>query len=126
MYKNLTITALLGALAIILGAFGAHALKKSLSVEALNSFETAVRYQMFHVLVLLIINLNDKLSEQLKKRLTYVFILGILFFSGSIYAIHLIHIPASSIWFVTPLGGLIFIVGWTMLFYEFLKKARQK
>ncbi|MFL0097305.1 DUF423 domain-containing protein, partial [Tenacibaculum maritimum] len=52
MYKNLTISSILGALAVILGAFGAHALKNKLSVEALNSFEVGVRYQMYHAIAL--------------------------------------------------------------------------
>ncbi|MFL0169926.1 DUF423 domain-containing protein, partial [Tenacibaculum maritimum] len=57
MYKNLTISSILGALAVILGAFGAHALKNKLSVEALNSFEVGVRYQMYHAIALLCINM---------------------------------------------------------------------
>ncbi|TYP99449.1 uncharacterized membrane protein YgdD (TMEM256/DUF423 family) [Tenacibaculum adriaticum] len=126
MYKNLTITSLLGALTIILGAFGAHALKKQLSVEAMQSFETAVRYQMYHVLVLLVINLYDGFSEKMKRTLTLLFTAGILFFSGSIYLINLFGVSAKSIWFITPLGGLLFIMGWSLLFYKFLKISLQK
>ena len=89
MYKNLSITTLLGLFAIILGAFGAHALKKTLSVEAMQSFETAIRYQMYHVIVLLFINTFDKISDKQKNTLSYLFFAGILCFSGSIYAIYL-------------------------------------
>lgn len=112
MYKNLTIITLLGALTIILGAFGAHALKETLSEEALQGFETAVRYQMYHVIALLIINLQSNFSEVFKKQMTILFLIGILFFSGSIYALYLLNIPVKYIWFVTPLGGLILILGW--------------
>jgi len=56
MNKNLTTTSVLGIITIILGAFGAHALSKTLTIEGMNSFETAVRYQMYHVIVLLFVN----------------------------------------------------------------------
>ncbi len=126
MYKNLTIIAFLGAVTIILGAFGAHALKESLTPEALKSFETAVRYQMYHVIVLLLVNFTDHISLNLKNKLTLIFISGIALFSGSIYLIYLLGVPVSSIWFVTPLGGFILIIGWILLFYEFLKKSIKK
>ncbi len=126
MYKNLTIIAFLGAVSIILGAFGAHALKESLTPEALKSFETAVRYQMYHVIVLLLVNFTDHISLNLKNNLTLIFISGIALFSGSIYLIYLLGVPVSSIWFVTPLGGFILIIGWILLFYEFLKKSMKK
>lgn len=126
MYKNLTVIAFLGAVSIILGAFGAHALKESLTPEALKSFETAVRYQMYHVIVLLLVNFTDHISLNLKNKLTLIFISGIALFSGSIYLIYLLGVPVSSIWFVTPLGGFILIIGWILLFYEFLKKSMKK
>ncbi|WP_196891169.1 DUF423 domain-containing protein [Aureivirga marina] len=122
MKKALTLTAFVGALAIILGAFGAHALKSKLSPEALNSFETAVRYQMFHVLVLLFTNTYKEFNFQTKKILNILFFLGILFFSGSIYLIYLAHIPAKSIWFITPLGGVLLTIGWLYMLFSFLKK----
>ncbi len=126
MYKNLTITTLLGVFAVILGAFGAHALKAKLSPEAMNGFETAVRYQLFHVIVLLIVNLNSILLDKQKRILTLFFVTGILCFSGSIYAIYLMNIPAKTIWFITPLGGLLLILGWVFLCYIFYKKALVK
>lgn len=126
MYKNLTITSLLGVLGIILGAFGAHALKSKLSITAMESFETAVQYQMLHVVVLLFVNGFSGFSDRLKNSVSMFFFLGILFFSGSIYAIHLLGVSGKSIWFITPLGGLLFIVGWGLLFYHFLKKSYQK
>ncbi|CAL2077085.1 DUF423 domain-containing protein [Tenacibaculum sp. 190524A05c] len=126
MYKNLTIITLLGALTIILGAFGAHALKETLSPEALQSFETAVRYQMYHVLLLIMVNLTEHFSIAFKRKITWVFLIGILLFSGSIYAIYLGKIPVNYIWFVTPLGGLVLIIGWFLLSYQLFKRSRGK
>ncbi len=126
MFKNLIITSALGALAIVLGAFGAHALKESLSATELLSFETAVRYQMYHVIVLLFVNTYSGFSISQKNKISLFFFLGILFFSGSIYAINLTSITAKSIWFVTPLGGLFFIIGWILMITLFLKKISNK
>jgi len=126
MFKNLIITSLLGILAIILGAFGAHALKDTLSTESLLSFETAVRYQMYHVIVLLFVNGFDFLTEKQKNRISYFLFAGILFFSGSIYLIQLANVSAKSIWFITPLGGLFFIIGWSFMVVDFVKKGFKK
>jgi len=122
MKKNLSITAFLGALGIVLGAFGAHALKEKLSIEDLKIFETGVRYQMYHVFALLFVNTLSNFTTMTKKSISIFFFLGILFFSGSLYAITAGGIPAKSIWFITPLGGLFFIIGWVLLALKFLKK----
>ncbi len=122
MTKYLAITAFLGIITIILGAFGAHALKESLSPESLKSFETAVRYQMYHVLFLLFINTTQLLSIKSKNTISLIVLLGILFFSGSIYAITIGNVSPKLIWFITPLGGLLFIVGWILLFLNIIKK----
>jgi len=119
MNKNLIIVCALGMITIILGAFGAHGLKDKLSVEQMQSFETAVRYQMYHVIVLLFVNTFQDFTPEVKNTLTITFLLGILLFSGSIYLIHLTKLTAKSIWFVTPLGGLVFIIGWGMMLYQF-------
>jgi uncharacterized membrane protein YgdD (TMEM256/DUF423 family) len=126
MYKNLIITCGLGLLAVILGAFGAHALKEILTPSQLLSFETAVRYQMYHAIVLLFVNIFDEFSQKQKNTISYIFFFGILFFSGSIYLIQLTSISAKSIWFVTPLGGLFFIIGWGLMIVIFLKKHFNK
>ncbi|CAM1370701.1 conserved membrane hypothetical protein [Tenacibaculum sediminilitoris] len=123
MYKNLTIAGGLGVIAVILGAFGAHALKTRLTPEALESFETAVRYQFFHVLLLLFVNMFTKFTNKEKNRISYFLIAGVLLFSGSIYLIYLANVPAKAIWFITPLGGILLIVGWSLLTYGFLKKV---
>lgn len=125
MFKNLVITCFLGLTAIILGAFGAHALKEILSVEQLNSFETAVRYQMYHVIVLLIVNLFDGFTTKQKNTISILFFIAIILFSGSIYLIQITQITAKSIWFITPLGGLFFILGWLLMIVIFAKKMNK-
>ena len=126
MYKNLTIASVLGLLGIILGAFGAHALKNKLSIDAMGSFETAIRYQMYHVIVLLFVNMFSGFSPKQKKVLSILFFLGILLFSGSIYLIYLLGVSTKSIWFVTPLGGLLFVSGWFYMMISFLKRNQQQ
>ncbi len=126
MFKNLSIACFLGLIAIVLGAFGAHALKEVLTAEQLSSFETGVRYQMYHAIVLLFVNVYDGFTVSRKNAITYVFLIGILFFSGSIFAIHLTSVTAKSIWFITPLGGLLLIVGWLLMLVSFLKKIAKK
>ncbi|WP_298884506.1 DUF423 domain-containing protein [uncultured Polaribacter sp.] len=123
MFKNLIFVCVLGLLAIVLGAFGAHALKDTLTVSELSSFETGVRYQMYHVIVLLFINIYNGFSKSQKNRISFLFFLGIFLFSGSIYLIHLTTLTANSIWFITPLGGLTFISGWIYLIVIFANKS---
>ena len=119
--KNLTLAAILGMLAVIFGAFGAHALKEKLGVEDLNTYETGVRYQIIHVLVLLLVNMYADFSQKVKNTISLFFFLGILFFSGSLYAITALQIDPKTIWFITPLGGLFFILGWAKLSISFFK-----
>jgi uncharacterized membrane protein YgdD (TMEM256/DUF423 family) len=121
MKINLGIASLIGALTIVLGAFGAHALQDTLTANALKSFETAVRYQMYHVIVLLFVNTYAEFSLKTKNTVSYLFFAGILFFSGSIYAITL-GVNPKSIWFITPLGGLFFILGWLKLGISYFRK----
>ena len=122
MKKNLSLTAILGILAIILGAFGAHALKEKLGLEALQSFDTGVRYQMYHVLVLLFVNTYTGFSKKAKNTISILFFIGILFFSGSIYAITAGGVDPKLIWFFTPFGGLLLISGWVVMLLGFIKK----
>ncbi len=121
MKRNLSVTAILGMITIILGAFGSHMLKEKLTIESLQSFETAVRYQMYHVIVLLFVNMYSNFSIKFKNTISLLFFIGILLFSGSIYVITVGGIPAKSIWFVTPLGGISFIIGWLFMLQSFLK-----
>ena len=116
-------TALLGLLTVIIGAFGAHSLKDKLSPEVLQSFETGVRYMMYHVLAILLITNSGMLSEKMKLIISVLFITGILFFSGSIFTISLGVVQAKQIWFITPLGGLFFILGWLISAFSFFRST---
>ena len=126
MFKNLIIACFFGVTAIILGAFGSHALKEILTSEELISFETGVRYQMYHAIVLFFVAIFDGISTKQKQLINAFFYVGILFFSGSIYLIQLTSISAKSIWFITPLGGLFLIFGWLTMIVLFVKKAISK
>lgn len=108
------------ALGVVLGAMGAHALEAKLSAHHLASFETGVRYQVYHALALLAISgFADKLRYRRLQVGIQAMLLGLLFFSGSIYALtvgHLIDFPLSAyLWWVTPLGGLLLIAAWIIL-----------
>ncbi|MCP4883459.1 MAG: DUF423 domain-containing protein [Flavobacteriales bacterium] len=119
------ISALLGLITVILGAFGAHSLKEKLDAEALKNFETGTRYMMYHILAILLIVNTGLIKEKSKIIISGFFLAGILFFSGSIFAISLDLVQAKQIWFVTPLGGLFFIIGWlisALSFFNFSDK----
>ncbi len=120
--KYLVITSIIGAITIVLGAFGAHALKEKLGVDALKSFETGVRYQMYHVIVLLFVNTYNSFTSKSKNTISLLFIIGIILFSGSIYAITVFDVNPKQIWFVTPLGGLFFVIGWIKMGISFFKE----
>ena len=126
MNKILSFTAFLGFSSVLLGAFGAHMLKEKLGVDALKSFETGVKYQMFHVLAILLIFSFQKIKKTHKLRISIIFILGILCFSGSLYIISIGFVKATNIWFVTPLGGLLFLIGWMYLSIVFIRKRFSK
>src|SRR5680860_1497513 len=104
--------ALFGMLAVIFGAFGAHALKKSFSEEQLKSFETGVKYQMYHAIVLIMISFNFNLDTPPQKYMAYCFVIGTFLFSFSIYALTLSASKGRKWSFlgpVTPLGGLLLV-----------------
>ena len=126
--KILSTATILGMIAIILGAFGAHALKKVLSVEQLVTFETGVRYQMYHALFLLFIGLMKNISLKAKKTIYFLVLFGILLFSGSIYLLatnDLTSFDFKVIGFITPIGGLLLIVAWVVLFININNKQSQ-
>ena len=123
--KLISTAAILGMIAIILGAFGAHALKKVLTLEELSTFETGVKYQMYHALFLLFIGLVTELSQKTKRTIYYLVVFGISFFSGSIYLLATkssTGIDFKSIGFLTPIGGLLLILAWGVLLITILKK----
>ena len=122
-----SIAALMGITAIILGAFGAHALKKQLSVEELGAFETGVKYQMYHALFLLFLGGNALLDEKAKKTILQLVIFGVIFFSGSIYLLTtkpITGIDFKVIGVVTPIGGALLITAWSILFWNVWKTKR--
>ncbi|NAY91436.1 DUF423 domain-containing protein [Muricauda sp. JGD-17] len=115
--------ALYGLLAIILGAFGAHVLKQKLTPELLLSFETGVKYQMYHAIVLIVLSFNLGFDRPLDSAIINCFVFGTLLFSFSIYALCLSATKDRKLRFlgpVTPIGGLLLAVGWTLLLYNFL------
>jgi len=113
------------AVAIILGAFGAHALKEVLSVERLTSFETGVRYQVYHGLALLILGLNaSKIPFNMKWTINLIFT-GVLLFSVSIYCLAMQDALGINLKFlgpITPIGGVLMIVGWSIFATNLLTK----
>ena len=127
MDKKIIVTAaFLGMTAIILGAFGAHALKKLLDVSELNTFETGVKYQMYHALFLLFIGSSKDISNKAKKYIYYTTIFGVFFFSVSLYLLainKLISVDFKPFGFITPIGGLLLISSWTCLFVNFYRKT---
>lgn len=113
----------MGILSIVLGAFGAHALKKVLSEERLSSFEVGVRYQMYAALTLLIVGYNFKFVESYENWAVYGLLFGCILFSGSIYLLSFKDKWKANLKFlgpVTPLGGLLMIVGWVVILLSFL------
>jgi uncharacterized membrane protein YgdD (TMEM256/DUF423 family) len=109
---------------VILGAFGAHYLKNLLSTDQLSSFQTGIRYQMFHGLAILILSLNhDKFTSKLKISLNLMS-LGIIFFSFSIYLLSLqntFNLNLNSLGPITPLGGVFLITSWVLLLFNVKK-----
>ncbi|MCF6169295.1 DUF423 domain-containing protein [Lutibacter sp.] len=115
---TLLFASVLGGLAVVFGAFGAHALKKILDNEQLKSFETGVKYQMYHAIILLFVGFNFNLERVLEKYMVYSFIIGILLFSFSIYGLVISSAKNKKLTFlgpITPIGGLFLIVGWVLL-----------
>lgn len=128
MYKIFfLIGSLLAGLAVILGAFGAHALKTKFSTENLQIFETAVRYQMYHsIALILIFILSDKINSSLLNYSGIFFLAGIVLFSGSVYLLSCRELLGIEEWKnilgpITPLGGLCLITGWVFLIVASLK-----
>ena len=111
----LSIASILGLLSVAIGAFGAHGLKNLLEKNGrLPNFETAVKYQVYHVFAIITVAvLMDKYSEKLMTYAGYSFIGGILLFSGSLYILSLTNVTKWGA--ITPVGGLLFIIGWGLM-----------
>lgn len=113
------------AFAVVLGAFGAHALKKVFTEDLLKSFETGVKYQMYHALALLILGFNLSFTQNLEKIIGWCFIVGACLFSFSIYGLCVSSYKGNKLKFlgpITPLGGLLLLAGWILLFIYFLRQ----
>ena len=125
MEKKIFISAsLLGLLAVVLGAFAAHGLRSALNTTSLESFQTGVRYQMYHVFFLFVVGLLPQLTLAQKSRLFWLTIIGVVLFSGSIYLLSsntLTPIDFGFLGPITPIGGLFLISTWVVLFYHLLK-----
>lgn len=122
--KILIVGSVFGLISIVLGAFASHGLENLITKDAIETFQVGVRYQMYHALLLLFVgstlNINPK-SKQWIFRLTLV---GVVLFSGSIYGLAtniLTGFDFKTIGFVTPIGGLLFIVSWAIMLLDFLK-----
>ena len=131
MHKGfLKTAAILGALSVIFGAFAAHTLKQSISAYALEIFETAVKYQFYHVFALLAAGI---LYKEFPHRFLIwsgrLFIAGIILFSGSLYVLTAITAAAQPgynwVGAITPAGGLCFIAAWILLFLGCNRKGMQ-
>lgn len=106
-----------GTLAVIFGAFGAHGLRKILDPEQLKSFETGVKYQMYHALLLILIGVIFPFVGYSQNLMGWFIIVGVFFFSFSIYGLVLSSAKGRKMAFlgpVTPLGGLLLVMGWIL------------
>ena len=125
MYRPMLISgAILAGLAVMLGAFGAHALKSRLKEDQLRSFETGVKYQMYHAILLLVLSFNLGFSRILDIYMAHFFIWGTFLFSFSIYGLILSSVNGKKWKFlgpVTPIGGLLLVMGWSLLLYSVIR-----
>lgn len=129
MNKKLLIAgSLFGLTGVLIGAFGAHGLEESLDTEALTTFETGVKYQMYHAFLLMLTS-TFTLSEKTKRALLILVVVGVLFFSGSIYGLAtnvLTGFDFTKVALLTPLGGTLLIIAWGMLVVKFFQLKTQK
>lgn len=128
MHKTfLSLGALSGAIAVSLGAFGAHGLKQIVSTADVAVFQTGVQYQMYHTLALMLVAIvYDRQPGQWIAWAGYLFSFGVLFFSGSLYLITALKAAESTVpvlvGVITPVGGMFFIAGWLCFLVAVLKK----
>lgn len=114
------------ALTIVLGAFGAHALEKIVPPESVASFEVGVQYQMYHSIALLILGLMP-LDDKYRNRIFWIFLTGIICFSGSIYLFTFktqLNFEVGKLGLITPLGGILFIIGWIYWGFSMLRSKK--
>jgi len=117
------ISGLLGFLAIAIGAFGAHRLRKHFSLEQQMQFDTGVKFQLFHAILLVVLGFNFGFTTPLESYIAYAFIFGTILFSFSIYGLTWSSAKGKKAkWLVplTPVGGLLLLTGWVLMTYYFL------
>lgn len=128
MHKTfLLLGASLAGLAVALGAFGAHGLKKIVAADTVATFQTGVQYQMYHALALILLGiLYERFAYSTTVWAGWSFVFGVLLFSGSLYLLTAFKakgvVGLSGIGIITPFGGLLFILGWALLVASLLKK----
>jgi uncharacterized membrane protein YgdD (TMEM256/DUF423 family) len=123
----LVIGTILAGLAVALGAFGAHGLKKLVDAETVGIYQTGVQYQMYHALALIAVGiLAQRMETALINYAGFLFVGGIVLFSGSLYLLASFKAMNKSVpsfvYPITPLGGILFILGWILLLFALLKK----
>ena len=125
--KFIATGAILAGVAVALGAFEAHGLKKIVEAETVQTFQTGVQYQIYHAIALVLIGiLSEKYAGNFLRFAGWFFIAGIILFSGSLYLLVLLKatetVGLGKLGLITPLGGLSFIAGWACLFISMLQK----
>ncbi len=125
MNKKIGVTgAILGMIAILLGAFAAHGLKEYVEESSLEAFKTGVQYQMYHALVLLFLSTTTSIKYAKKKPIFYCIFFGVLFFSGSLYLLStssVTQLDISKFGIITPIGGVLLLISWLLIGFNFLK-----
>ena len=125
MKKTIMITAaILGFLAVAFGAFGAHGLERLVDQDAVDTFETGVRYQMYHAFFLFILGNLPGIRERVQRIVYGLVLIGVVFFCFSIYLLALNGITSfdfKSIGFITPIGGSLLLGAWGYLGYQLYK-----
>ena len=119
---GLLLGSFLAFLTVVLGAFGAHALKEQLSEYGKIIYEKGILYQMFHSLAIIMVAILNQNSESIDYSISiWCFAAGIILFSGSLYILALTQIK----WLgtITPIGGLLFIIGWGIIFFKTLNSS---
>lgn len=125
-HLTLVLAAMFGALAVLSGAFGAHALKQILDASLMQVYQTAVNYHLAHALALGLVGLllrqpgNGELAQRWFRRAALLFVFGLLLFCGSLYALSLTGLRGLGM--ITPLGGVCFITGWLALAFGASKR----
>jgi len=123
--KIIATAAALGLTGIVLGAFGAHGLKQLVPAESIAIFETGVKYQIYHALFLLFAGNTALVTEKAKKAIFTLVLIGVAFFSGSVYLLackSLFSFDITKFGIITPVGGLLLIGAWGVLFLNIIKR----